>query len=588
VVVGRIGWQIRILSGARLSSTDLSLDVHRHEAVEEPERMEMNRKRVLLVLLVVVILAAGYGTFVVRRGFSAADQPSTVEKFMAQTVRNLGIPRSARSMKNPLTITPELLQEGRDSFTNRCAGCHGKDGDGHTGIGPNLYPKAPELRLPATQNLTDGEIHYIIRNGVRLTGMPALGNPHMSEDDNTAWKLVHFIRSISLTTPQQKAEQTATASTAHYVGSAACEKCHAQIYERWKKTPMANVVRDPREHPDAIIPNLATNNVSPKFTKDQVAFVYGRVWKQRYFTKIGDDYYPEPAQWDVTNKMWRPYFVANGTDWWSTLYPPDNMKRPTGPTCDGCHSVNYDIQTKQVAEWNVGCEKCHGPGSAHVEQPTQGNIVNPARMDYISANDTCIQCHSQGRPLTSPIEGKYYDWPVGFHIGLNLQDYWQLEEHNLGQTTFTHFADGTAHKNRMQGNDFVQSVMYRRGVTCFDCHDVHGTDNYAQLRKPVNQICLDCHGSGSRNGPREATLAEHTHHKDGSTGSECVACHMPKVEVTIPGVFVSAHTFAFITPAMTDQYKIPNACTSCHTDKTTAWATDALRHWPERSPWRVE
>ena len=418
--------------------------------------------------------------------------------------------------------------------------------------------------------------------------MPALGNPHMSEDDNTAWKLVHFIRSISLTTPQQKAEQTATASTAHYVGSAACEKCHAQIYERWKKTPMANVVRDPREHPDAIIPNLATNNVSPKFTKDQVAFVYGRVWKQRYFTKIGDDYYPEPAQWDVTNKMWRPYFVANGTDWWSTLYPPDNMKRPTGPTCDGCHSVNYDIQTKQVAEWNVGCEKCHGPGSAHVEQPTQGNIVNPARMDYISANDTCIQCHSQGRPLTSPIEGKYYDWPVGFHIGLNLQDYWQLEEHNLGQTTFTHFADGTAHKNRMQGNDFVQSVMYRRGVTCFDCHDVHGTDNYAQLRKPVNQICLDCHGSGSRNGPREATLAEHTHHKDGSTGSECVACHMPKVEVTIPGVFVSAHTFAFITPAITDKYKVPNPCTSCHTDKTTAWATDALRHWPERSPWRVE
>ena len=98
--------------------------------------MEMNRKRVLLVLLVVVILAAGYGTFVVRRGFSAADQPSAVEKVMAQTVRNLGIPRSARSMKNPLTITPELLQEGRDSFTNSCAGCHGKDGDGHTGIGP--------------------------------------------------------------------------------------------------------------------------------------------------------------------------------------------------------------------------------------------------------------------------------------------------------------------------------------------------------------------------------------------------------------------------------------------------------------------
>jgi predicted CXXCH cytochrome family protein len=190
--------------------------------------------------------------------------------------------------------------------------------------------------------------------------------------------------------------------------------------------------------------------------------------------------------------------------------------------------------------------------------------------------------------LTNPIEGKYYDWPVGFHMGLNLSDYWQLEEHTLGQQSFTHFADGTAHKNRMQGNDFVQSVMYRRGVTCFDCHDVHGTANYAQLRKPVDQLCLTCHGPGSKNGPRTATLEEHTHHQDGSAGSACVACHMPKIEVTVGDVKVRAHTFAFVTPAMTDKYKIPNPCTSCHTEKTTAWASDVMRHWPERSPWRLE
>jgi len=546
------------------------------------------RNAVVLILLTIAILAVAYGTAVIRRGFSATDQPSAVETVMAQTVRKLGIPQGARNAKNPWTATPGLLQEARENFTDHCAGCHGKDGDGHSGIGPNLYPKAPDLRRAETQNLSDGEIHYIIANGVRLTGMPALGNPHGSEDNNNAWKLALFVRSIALATPQEKSTQIATANSAHYVGSAACEKCHQEVYDRWKKTPMANVVRDPREHPDAIIPNLASNNVSPKFTKDQVAFTYGSVWKQRYFTKIGDDYYPEPAQWDVTNKVWRPYFVANGTDWWSTLYPPDNMKRPTGPTCDGCHSVDYNIQTKQVAEWNVGCERCHGPGSAHVDNAIRDNILNPARMDYVSASDTCIQCHSQGRPLTNPVEGKYYDWPVGYHVGLNLREYWQLEDHKLGELSFTHFPDGTAHKNRMQGNDFVQSVMYRRGVTCFDCHDVHGTKNYAQLRKPVNEICLDCHGPGSRNGPREATLAEHTHHKDGSTGSACVACHMPKIEVTIPGVFVSAHTFAFIPPAMTDKYKIPNPCTSCHMDKTTAWAADAMRRWPERSPWRDE
>ena len=69
--------------------------------------------------------------------------------------------------------------------------------------------------------------------------------------------------------------------------------------------------------------------------------------------------------------------------------------------------------------------------------------------------------------MVNPIEGKYYDWPVGFRVGLKLEDFWQLEQHPLGETDFYYFADGTAHKNRMQGNDFVQSVMYRRGVTCF-------------------------------------------------------------------------------------------------------------------------
>jgi hypothetical protein len=135
----------------------------------------------------------------------------------------------------------------------------------------------------------------------------------------------------------------------------------------WKKTPMANVVRDPREHPEAIIPDPATNTVA-KFSKDQIAFVYGSVWKQRYFTKVGDDYFPLPAQWDVIHKKWLPYFVKPGTDWWAPFYPADNLQRPTGPTCDGCHSVGFDMTSKQVAEWNVGWERCHGPGSERFGQ----------------------------------------------------------------------------------------------------------------------------------------------------------------------------------------------------------------------------
>jgi hypothetical protein len=118
---------------------------------------------------------------------------------------------------------------------------------------------------------------------------------------------------------------------------------------------MANVVRDPRQHPDAIIPDLATNNVY-KFSKDQVAFVYGSMWKQRYFTKVGDDYFPLPVQWEVVNKKWSKYQVPpTGGDWWAAFYPPDNMHRPTAPLSDGCHSVGYDMCAGLRVLARVGC-----------------------------------------------------------------------------------------------------------------------------------------------------------------------------------------------------------------------------------------
>ena len=92
----------------------------------------------------------------------------------------------------------------------------------------------------------------------------------------------------------------------------------------------------------------------------------------------------------------------------------------------------------------------------------------------------------------------------------------------------------------------------------------------------AGEICLDCHGPNTQNGPHAPTIEAHTHHKAGSAGSECVACHMPKIEETIADVMVHAHTFNFITPAETETMKIPNPCTLCHADKTTAWAGDAL------------
>jgi predicted CXXCH cytochrome family protein len=235
----------------------------------------------------------------------------------------------------------------------------------------------------------------------------------------------------------------------------------------------------------------------------------------------------------------------------------------------------------------VGCEKCHGPGATHAKQPSQSNIVNPARLDVVEATNVCLQCHSQGQPLKNPFDGRYYDWPVGFEVGRNLGDFWKLEDHRLGEQSFTHFADGSAHKNRMQGNDFVQSVMYTHGVSCQSCHDVHGTANNADLLKPASVLCLECHGPKSPNGPRAATIEAHTHHPPGSAGSECVACHMPKIAQELADVNVRSHTFRFITPGDTETLKVPNPCTACHQDRQPAWAKDILKTWTNVSPWRV-
>ena len=544
----------------------------------------MIRTRAITACIALLVLCAVIAALIEWRGFRASSAPSQFETTAARSIRNFAIPRAESHRTNPLANDPLALQQGRDAYLTRCASCHGIDGRGRTTFGTNLYPRVPDLHADPTQRLTDGDIHYIIENGVQLTGMPAM---HTQTPDDS-WKLVSYIRSLRSATPNDLKLEQQIVTSAHYVGSESCEKCHADIYNRWKKTPMANVVRDPRTHPDAILPDLRTNNIAP-FTADQVALVYGSKWKQRYFTKVGDDYYPLPVQWDIGNKKWMKYHVPEtGGDWWATFYPSDNMQRPTGPTCDGCHSVNYDIHTKQVSEWNVGCERCHGPGSEHVAHPTRTNILNPSAMDDVASDDTCIQCHSQGRPRAGLIEGKAYDWPVGYQVGLRLADYWKLEDITLGQTDFFHFPDGTAHKNRMQGNDFVQSVMYRHGVTCASCHDVHGTDNYAQLRKPADKLCLDCHSPTSPNGPHAASLEQHTHHKDGSPGSQCIACHMPKIESEgVPGSFVRSHTFKFITPSMTDKYKMPNPCTSCHTDRSADWANKQLLSWNTTSPWRV-
>lgn len=159
-------------------------------------------KAFLLLLVVVAVVAAGVLTLLINRGFSAKDQPTRIEAYVARHLRHLAVPRGARQMNNPVASGPEVLADARAHFADHCASCHANDGSGQTQIGPNLYPKAPDMRLPETQSLSDGELFYIIENGIRFTGMPAWGTGK-SEHTEASWKLVHFIRHLPGLTPEE-------------------------------------------------------------------------------------------------------------------------------------------------------------------------------------------------------------------------------------------------------------------------------------------------------------------------------------------------------------------------------------------------
>ncbi|MEO5936863.1 MAG: cytochrome c [Terriglobales bacterium] len=165
----------------------------------------MNRKYVFLAAMVLGLMIGVSGWLLLRRGFSAREEPSAMEAAMARTMRSLATPSSAKSLKSPVASSPENLQMGLEHFADHCAVCHANNGRGDTMFGRNMYPKPPDLRQPQTQNLADGEIYFIIQNGVRLTGMPAFGQPNRT-DDQGSWQLVQFIRHLPRLTAEQEAE----------------------------------------------------------------------------------------------------------------------------------------------------------------------------------------------------------------------------------------------------------------------------------------------------------------------------------------------------------------------------------------------
>ena len=163
-----------------------------------------------LRLLVGVLAALGVLSILTAIGFvvggvSAQGDPPTLEVTLARTARHWLIPRAARVRANPLPASGELLASSLRHWADHCASCHGNDGRGDTALGRGLYPRAPDMTLPATQKLSDGELFWIIENGVKLTGMPAWGDASAGGEGESedSWELVHFVRRLPLLTAEE-------------------------------------------------------------------------------------------------------------------------------------------------------------------------------------------------------------------------------------------------------------------------------------------------------------------------------------------------------------------------------------------------
>lgn len=152
-------------------------------------------------------VAVGAWAVLLRGGISARREPGAVEVRAARVVRGWAIPAEARLAQSPIAASPRTRDLGLAHFADHCASCHGNDGSGRTELGLGMYPRPPDLRAAATQSLTDGELFYLIENGIRFTGMPGWGGGPGSADDS--WQLVQFIRHLPRLTDEERAQMEA-------------------------------------------------------------------------------------------------------------------------------------------------------------------------------------------------------------------------------------------------------------------------------------------------------------------------------------------------------------------------------------------
>lgn len=438
-----------------------------------------------------------------------------------------------------------------------------------------------------------------------------------------------------------------------FVGAEVCKGCHTKQYEEWSDTWHSRMERYPS--PQTVASNF--NNVTLTFKnievdsikggkeritasvqltteggkyfftlldKDnpannvtyQVAKTLGGKWDQHYEVEVGQNFYPTPMRWSTRDQEWLTSGYRPG-DWFLGDGTPDGIPRKLGQLlvnraaeakCAGCHMTGYtpefDKETKRwkgVAkgvELGISCEKCHGPGSLHVQEAKQAElkgqrlvkaekIIQPRKdLTTLQQNQLCGQCH--GRNTNK--HDREIAFPVGFLPGdTNIQDlifFWSYSGDPNPDHTRYFWPNDWAKRNRQQWQDFSKSThSTKTDVTCLTCHTFHGDWFENQLRLPREKLCAECH---TRDGlAKRPNVEMFTGSPMQKAGTTCVDCHMPKIGYrttatrSVPQHWdTTSHTFMVSTPLLTLQYGIRNACAACHTpgetkDKAVPLITEA-------------
>jgi predicted CXXCH cytochrome family protein len=386
-----------------------------------------------------------------------------------------------------------------------------------------------------------------------------------------------------------------------FVGAASCEPCHQRIHDTWKSGRHSKMVQPAttasvkgdfskgrvalrgstyRFRVEAGQFFITESFLTGKEQEHRVEYTLGNRRIQHYLTTLDDGWIIVlPPSWDVQRQQWfHNLEIVRPDERDKTLVQQWNK------SCVGCHvsqeEVNYSPATRTYAtkwmDFGTSCERCHGPGSAHVQHYARSDvslpvgqrlIVRPTRLDPSTSSMICAQCHSLREVITP-----------GFKAGDDYADYFRpILEHELpAGPDPAYWPDGRPRRFSNDASGVWQSQCFLRGgATCTSCHvDPHApdVDAHPDLAATNNALCTQCHNDiGAR-------LTMHTRHRADGAGSSCIECHMPKTVVSIKAT-MRDHTMSLPAPENTVAFGIPNACTECHTDRKAAWAVDQLAKW---------